>query len=88
MKKTFIYFLYGILFILFFSFAIQNTASVILAWRPIFLWEAPLILIVSISFASGILFGYLITLWLRRSSRQKHLKNENKMDTHSTMVNR
>jgi putative membrane protein len=90
MKKIFIFFVRISAFILLFILALQNTQKVTFVLFFDYIWQAPLILILSVFFGLGLLFGGLLLvpyLWRQRKilrTYTKHHPNEYKLDKESS----
>ena len=90
MKKIFFLFARISAFILLFILALQNTQKIALVLFFDYVWEAPLILIISVFFGLGLLFGGLLLvpyLWRQRKilrTYTKHHPNEYILDKESS----
>ncbi|WP_412481270.1 LapA family protein [Azonexus sp. IMCC34839] len=60
-----------VLFVLLVLFALQNSAPISLHWFPGQVWEGPLVLVLLVFFAAGVLLGVLSLLGLVNRQRRE-----------------
>lgn len=81
MKRIFFLLARISVFILLFILALQNTQRTTLVLFFDYVWEAPLILIISAFFGLGLLFGGLLLvpyLWRQRKTLRAYIKHKAK----------